>query len=336
MNLLLTGGAGFIGYSLAKVFSKNSNFNIVIIDNLNEYYNLQLKLDRLSELGIPLNFKPWIKVKSIVFPSISFLNGDIQDHNKLEQLFNLENFDFVINLAAQAGVQYSISNPRSYIDSNIVGFFNILECCRNYGVNKLIYASSSSVYGLNQDYPFKESDRVDTPISLYAASKRCNELMAFTYSHLYNFRSVGLRFFTVYGPWGRPDMAPFIFTSKILNDEQITVFNNGLSTRDFTYIDDVTSAIDLILNSKFLDSEPLASIYNVGNSHPVTLLKFLNILEKVLNKKAIIKFESLQPGDVMNTFADVSLLNDRFSFNPSVALEDGLDNFVTWYNNYYY
>lgn len=335
MKILITGGAGFIGFNLIKLLALKKNFEIVLIDNLNSYYDLNLKLNRLSQLGFSKDNLPWKKTTSNLYPSVSFIMGDIKKHKKIEKIFKLESFDQVIHLAAQAGVRYSISNPRSYIDNNINGFFNVLECCRNFKVPKILYASSSSVYGLNHEYPSKETDRVDRPISLYAATKRSNELMAFTYSHLFNIQTIGLRFFTVYGPWGRPDMAPFIFTKNILEESEITVYNDGNSKRDFTYIDDVTESILAIINSTISTFDSTSSIYNIGNSNPISLINFINILENQLGKKANIKYAQLQPGDVVNTFANTDLLSENFNISAKVSLENGLNQFVFWYKSYY-
>jgi UDP-glucuronate 4-epimerase len=248
-------------------------------------------------------------------------------------LFSSEKFDTVVNLAAQAGVRYSIENPESYIDSNIVGFLNILECCRHYKVEKLLYASSSSVYGNSTNVPFTTQADVNHPISLYAATKKSNELMAFTYSHLYGLKTIGLRFFTVYGPWGRPDMAMFLFTDAILNNRAIKVFNNGNLSRDFTFIDDIIQGIDLILKDN--QTKNLYKLFNIGNSKPVQLMEFVEAIEKVTNKKAIKEMLPMQPGDVMQTWADVEDLKSQYGYNPNFSVLDGVTKFIEWYKEYY-
>jgi len=332
-KILVTGAAGFIGYHLSKQLCKN-NFNIVGIDNLNNYYDVKLKEDRLEQLNLFDNFK--------------FIKIDLVNKDSIFKLFEQEKFDYIIHLAAQAGVRYSIENPYAYIDSNISGFINILEACRNYPIKHLIYASSSSVYGANVKQPFSENDNVDHPVSLYAATKKSNELMAHTYSDLYKIPTTGLRFFTVYGPWGRPDMAYFSFTKDILEGKEIKVFNNGNLERDFTYIDDIVSAIEKLIDISpneipdwdRIKAEPSTSfapyrIFNIGNNQPVKLMDFISTLENLLGKEANKKFLPMQQGDVYSTFADISKLSEVIGYKPTTSIKQGLEKFVDWYMNYY-
>lgn len=332
-KILITGAAGFIGYSLCEKLL-NLGYQVVGLDNLNEYYDSSLKISRLNNLGI---FKSDIqynkKVESQKFKDqFQFILLDIQDKNNLQALFNNSKFDVVCNLAAQAGVRYSIENPSAYVESNIVGFLNILECCRSYSVEKIVYASSSSVYGTNEKIPFSVNDNVDHPISLYAATKKSNELMAHTYSHLFNIETIGLRFFTVYGPWGRPDMAFFLFTDAILNGRPINVFNKGNLSRDFTYIDDI---VEGIVKTLFINAPKKYNIYNIGNSKPVKLFDFIESLENYIGIKAIKNFMEMQPGDVEKTWADVSELINDFNYSPKTSLDKGVAKFVDWYKSYY-
>ena len=318
-NILITGSAGFIGYHLAKSLLKKGNI-VTGIDNLNDYYDVQLKHNRLEQLKEFNNFQ--------------FVQADIADENKVNMLFTKNKFDIVLNLAAQAGVRYSIENPRSYVNSNIVGFFNILEACRHRPVKHLVFASTSSVYGNQHKTPFAVSDNVDRPISLYAATKKADELMAFTYAHLYKIPVTGLRFFTVYGPWGRPDMAYFSFTNKIYADESIKIFNNGDMLRDFTYIDDIVHGIELVIDKAPKGEDPY-KIYNIGNNKPERLMYFIETLEKAIGKKAKKEFLPMQPGDVYQTYADISELEKDFGFKPETSIEDGLKKFADWYKEYY-
>lgn len=332
---LVTGSAGFIGFHLSKKLL-DQGYQVVGIDNINDYYDIQLKLDRLKELGIG-------EEESVVFSKrcestkyinqFTFIRIALENNEELDKLFKNEHFDVVCNLAAQAGVRYSLENPRAYVDSNIHGFINILECCRHHNVRKLVYASSSSVYGNSTEVPFRERQNVDNPISLYAATKKSNELMAYTYSHLYGFETVGLRFFTVYGPWGRPDMAMFLFTDAIINDKPIKVFNNGELSRDFTYIDDIIDGIELIINSG--EQSELYQLFNIGNSSPVQLLEFIKEIESSLSKKAVMEMYPMQPGDVYQTYADVSKLKEQYGYDPKISVRDGVQNFVQWYRTYY-
>ncbi len=333
MKIFVTGVAGFIGFNLSLRLLKNGH-DVCGIDNLNDYYDVDLKKKRLGIIQENAGFE--------------FVKGDIADREKIKNLFETHDFDYVINLAAQAGVRYSIENPQSYVDSNLVGFANILEGCRHSKVKHLVYASSSSVYGLNTNMPFSVRHNVDHPISLYAASKKANELMAHTYSYLYGLPSTGLRFFTVYGPWGRPDMALFLFTKAILNDEPIKIFNNGEMQRDFTYIDDIVEGVVRVMekipaaNPEWSSDSPDPStscvpykLYNIGNNQPVALMEFIEAIEKALGRKAIREFLPLQPGDVPATYADVSDLAEDTGFKPSTSVETGIRNFVEWYKEYY-
>lgn len=332
MKILITGAAGFIGSHLAKKLISQGH-EIIGVDNINDYYDPKLKEDRLESIG-DNNF--------------TFYKVTLEDADKLEEIFKKQQPDVVVNLAAQAGVRYSLENPRAYIDSNIVGFVNILECCRHYDVKHLIYASSSSVYGANTSKPFSTSDNIDHPLSLYAATKKSNELMAHTYSHLYNLPTTGLRFFTVYGPWGRPDMALFKFTKAIVNDETIDVYNHGNMMRDFTYVDDIVEAISRLVkrpaqpNPEWSGANPDPSssyapykIYNIGNNSPVRLMEFVEAIENKLNKTAKKNYMDLQPGDVPETYANVDDLFRDIDFKPETTIQDGVNKFIDWYLDYY-
>ena len=334
--ILVTGAAGFIGYHLSKKLVEN-DFKVVGIDNLNSYYDTQLKKDRLFQLERINNSNKFI-----------FLKGDLIDNRFIEKVFEIYKPRIVINLAAQAGVRFSLEDPNSYIKSNIVGFGNLIENCKINKIEHLIYASSSSVYGGNKVFPFSEHHGVDHPVSIYAATKRSNELIAHTYSHLYNLPTTGLRFFTVYGPWGRPDMGYFIFTSKISKNQPIKVFNNGNMIRDFTYIDDVVDCIYNLLSKKPLKNDkfdyynPSISkswapyrIFNLGNSSPINLQSFIELIEKNLNKKAKKEFLPMQLGDVENTSADISQLKEWVGFRPKTTIQVGIKKFIDWYIGYY-
>lgn len=318
-KILITGCAGFIGYHLAKSLLNKDN-SVIGIDNLNNYYDVHLKENRLEQLKVFNNFQ--------------FVKADIADEKAVNLLFAENKFDIVVNLAAQAGVRYSIDNPRSYISSNIIGFFNILEACRYNPVKHLVFASSSYVYGNQNKIPFTVIDNVDHPISLYAATKKSDELMAFTYAHLYKIPLTGLRFFTVYGPWGRPDMAYFSFTNKIYADESIKIFNNGDMLRDFTYIDNIVHGIELVIDKAPKGEDPY-KIYNIGNNKPERLMYFIETLENAIGKKAKKEFLPMQPGDVYQTYADISELEKDFGFKPKTSIEDGLKKFADWYKEYY-
>jgi UDP-glucuronate 4-epimerase len=333
MNVLVTGAAGFIGYSLSKRLL-DSGHTVYGIDNLNEYYDVTLKQARLARLE---------KKSGFVFQKL-----DLADRPNMEILFRENAFDCVVNLAAQAGVRHSIENPSTYVDSNLTGFANVLEGCRHSKVKHLVYASSSSVYGLNTHMPFSVHQNVDHPISLYAASKKANELMAHTYSYLYNLPTTGLRFFTVYGPWGRPDMALFLFTRAILKNEPIKVFNHGKMQRDFTYIDDIVEGVIRVMkripeaNPDWSSDRPDPSssrapyrLYNIGNNQPVALMDFVKAIETALGRKAQIEYLPLQPGDVPATYADVNDLIDDTGFKPSTPVPRGIQQFVDWYLAYY-
>ncbi|MCD4719374.1 MAG: NAD-dependent epimerase [Desulfobacula sp.] len=333
MKVLVTGVAGFIGFNLTSRLVKEG-INVCGIDNLNDYYDVNLKKTRLSIIEKD--------------PGFEFKLIDLADREKMKKLFETHQFDYVINLAAQAGVRYSIENPASYIDSNLVGFGNVLEGCRHSNVKHLVYASSSSVYGLNTNMPFSVRHNVDHPISLYAASKKANELMAHTYSYLYKLPTTGLRFFTVYGPWGRPDMALFLFTKAILNNEPVKVFNNGDMQRDFTYIDDIVEGVVRVMNNipkadlNWTSDAPNPSsscvpykLYNIGNNQPVALMAFIEAIEKAIGKKALKEYLPLQAGDVPATYADVNDLIKDTGFKPSTSIDEGINNFVKWYKEYY-
>ncbi|MDD3001196.1 MAG: NAD-dependent epimerase [Candidatus Riflebacteria bacterium] len=333
MKILVTGAAGFIGFAVSKKLLEQ-NVEVVGYDIINDYYDPRLKFDRLQILN--------------EFKNFTFVHADLCDNDKITETFAEHKFDRVINLAAQPGVRYSLQNPRAYVDSNLVGFLNILEACRNNRIAHLVFASSSSVYGSNEQMPFSEHHNTDHPVSLYAATKKANELMAHAYSHLYNIPVTGLRFFTVYGPWGRPDMAPFLFTKAIIEGKPIKVFNNGQLKRDFTYIDDIVEGIVRITdkipepNSDYdrQNPDPAFShapyvIYNIGNNQPVELMRFIEIIEEKTGKKAIKEMMPMQPGDVLATYADIDGLAKNAGFRPDTPLETGLEKFVDWYKKYY-
>lgn len=336
MKLLLTGTAGFIGYSLTKkLLELNPDVQIVGLDNINDYYELSLKYGRLADLGFDKSDIVYgKKIVSSLSKNSSFIQLKLEDKAGIDRLFAEEKFDIVCNLAAQAGVRYSIENPYAYIESNIVGFINILEACRHNPVQHLVYASSSSVYGMNDKVPFSEEDKVDSPVSLYAASKKSNELMAHAYSNLYKIPATGLRFFTVYGPWGRPDMAPFLFTKAIVNNEPIKIFNNGNMLRDFTYIDDIVDGVIKTL-THIPQTEIPYKIYNIGNSKPIKLMDFISEIEQALNKEAQKVFMAMQPGDVYQTYADTSNLENDVNFKPDTPIKEGVKSFVDWYISFY-
>lgn len=336
MKLLLTGTAGFIGYSLTKkLIESNPDIQIVALDNINDYYELSLKYGRLANLGFDQSDIVYgKKIVSSLSKNSSFIQLKLEDKVRIDKLFAEEKFDIVCNLAAQAGVRYSIENPYAYIESNIVGFMNILEACRHNPIKHLVYASSSSVYGMNDKVPFSEEDKVDSPVSLYAASKKSNELMAHAYSNLYKIPTTGLRFFTVYGPWGRPDMAPFLFTKAIVNNEPIKIFNNGNMLRDFTYIDDIVDGVIKTL-THIPQTEIPYKIYNIGNSKPIKLMDFISEIEQALNKEAQKVFMPMQPGDVYQTYADTSNLENDVNFKPDTPIREGVKSFVDWYISFY-
>ena len=339
MKILVTGTAGFIGYHLSKRLIKEGH-KVVGIDSINDYYDAKLKWDRLIESGL---IEEEIQNKSYcATKNHHFYQFDLSDKNKLSSIFKAHQIDAVCHLAAQAGVRYSLENPKAYINSNIIGFQNIIDLVRDHGIKNFCYASSSSVYGGNKNLPFSEKDRVDAPISLYAATKKSNELVAYTYSHLFGIPTTGLRFFTVYGPWGRPDMALFLFVKALVNNQPINVFNHGDMLRDFTYIDDIIEGVYRVIISPPKKQEPSEvnptaapyKLYNIGNNNPVKLMDFIHTIEKVLNKKFQINYKELQPGDVPSTFADVSQLVNDHQYKPHTTVHDGVKSFVDWYMDY--
>lgn len=348
MKILITGTAGFIGYHLAQRLLERGD-EVVGLDNINDYYDVNVKYGRLQSAGIAReHISDGVTVRSTTQPGYHFVKMNLEDKTALGTLFSDQKFDAVCNLAAQAGVRYSLQNPQAYIDSNIVGFLNILEACRNYEVKNLSYASSSSVYGLNETLPLATTHNVDHPISLYAASKKSNELMAHTYSHLFGICTTGLRFFTVYGPWGRPDMALFLFTKAALEGRSIQVFNNGDMQRDFTYIDDIVegvvrvidnpAAVDLSWSGK--EPNPHTSsapyrIYNIGNNNPVRLMDFIETIEKTLGRAINKDYLPMQAGDVYATYADVSDLVADLDYKPSTSMQLGIERFLKWYQDFY-
>lgn len=348
MKILITGTAGFIGFHLANKLAAQGA-EVLGLDVINDYYDPKLKYDRLQYAGFqPIKIEYGIPVQSEKYPNYSFVKIALEDEKALSQLFEKEQFDTVCHLAAQAGVRYSLLNPRAYIDSNIIGFINILEACRHHQVKHLAYASSSSVYGMNEKMPFSTSHNVDHPVSLYAASKKSNELMAHTYSHLFGLPTTGLRFFTVYGPWGRPDMALFLFTKAILEKQPIQVFNYGNMIRDFTYIDDIVEGLVRVIehppsgNAAWNAStpDPASSkapykIYNIGNQNPVKLMDFIEAIEQNLGTTAQKELLPIQPGDVAATYADVSDLVENLGYKPATPVQFGIERFIEWYKNYY-
>ncbi len=348
MKILVTGAAGFIGSAVTKRLL-NCDDIVVGLDNINDYYDPALKYGRLAELGIDKEDVAWYKfARSSTFPKFEFIRMNLEDKHAMQMLFANGGFDAVINLGAQAGVRYSITNPHAYIESNVDGFINILEGCRHNGVKHLVYASSSSVYGLNGKVPFSEHDGIAHPVSLYAATKKSNELMAHAYSKLYNLPTTGLRFFTVYGPWGRPDMSPFLFMDAILHDRPIKVFNNGDMLRDFTYIDDIVEGVVRIIDVipegnpdwDEKNPDPASSpapyrIYNIGNQQPTKLMDYIACIEKAIGREAKKEFLPMQQGDVYQTYADSSALGEATGFKPCTPLQDGIDRTVAWFKEFY-
>lgn len=347
-RVLVTGTAGFIGFHLANKLI-DQGFHVTGLDIINDYYDVDLKYGRLEQAGISRDEIAYNQlISSAKYDNYQFIQLKLEDRDALHELFANRTFDVVVNLAAQAGVRYSLTNPEAYVDCNITGFLNVLEACRHHPVKNLIYASSSSVYGLNKKMPFSVSSNVDHPVSLYAASKKSNELMAHAYSHLFGIPTIGLRFFTVYGPWGRPDMALFLFTKAIIEGKPIQVFNHGNMERDFTYVDDIVGGIEkMILQPPVpgedwdpLSPDPSASsapykIHNIGNSSPVKLTDFIEAIEKALDKTAEKEMMPIQPGDVEKTWADVSSLKRDYGYNPGTPVETGIQKFVDWYREYY-
>ena len=321
-KVLVTGSAGFIGMHLS-LSLLNDGIEVVGLDNLNEYYDVSLKLARLEILKKNKDF--------------TFIKGDLNDRDNIRKIVRENNFDVIVNLAAQAGVRYSLTNPEEYINTNLTGFFNIIDAAKEYKVPHFVYASSSSVYGSNKKLPFSEEDKTESQVSLYGATKKANELLAHSYSSMFKLKTTGFRFFTVYGPYGRPDMALFIFTKNILEDKPIKVYNFGDMSRDFTYVDDIVGGIKALMKgSASLEDEELPyRVYNIGNSNPVQLMDFVRAIEIELSKKAIIEFEPMQPGDVKSTSADVSMLKKDTGFIPKIGIEEGVHSFVSWYRNYY-
>lgn len=339
MKILVTGAAGFIGSRLAYTLAQRGD-EVVGLDCINDYYDVRLKIGRLAECGITRpadSFYDDEMVQSTLFSNYRFIRTDLTNREMMNRLFEEEQFDKVVNLAAQAGVRYSITNPYAYLDSNLIGFMNVLECCRHHGVKYLVYASSSSVYGMNSKVPFSEDDMVDSPVSLYAATKKANELMAHSYSKLYGLPTTGLRFFTVYGPWGRPDMAPMLFAKAISGGEPIKVFNHGDLSRDFTYIDDIVNG-----TMQVIDRMPVAEecangvpwrVYNIGCSNPVKLMDFISEIEQALGVEAQKEFLPMQPGDVYQTYADTTHLEQDMGYKPSISLHEGIGKFIEWYKS---
>lgn len=349
MKVLVTSAAGFIGSYVCKRLLLRGD-EVTGLDNINSYYDINLKYGRLVTLGVSREDIEWYKfVSSSTYSLFSFVRMNLEDKQAMQMLFANGKFDVVINLAAQAGVRYSIENPYAYVESNVDGFLNVLEGCRHYKIKHLVYASSSSVYGLNGKVPFSEKDSIAHPVSLYAATKKSNELMTHAYSHLYNIPSTGLRFFTVYGPWGRPDMSPFLFTDAILHKRPIKVFNNGDMLRDFTYIDDIVEGVLRVVdsipqsNSSWNPEEPDPStskapykIYNIGNSHPVKLMDFIQAIEKAIGYAAEKIYLPMQPGDVYQTNADTTALQKELGFKPDKEIEEGVKETVDWYRSFYH
>lgn len=347
-RVLVTGSAGFIGFHVTKRLLEEGN-EVIGIDNINSYYNVNLKYARLAETGIYApeetdhsgggkkiyhNIEYNKEIQSVIFPKYRFIRLNLEDNEKILHLFKMKNFDYVINLAAQPGVRYSLENPYAYIQSNIVGFLNILEGCRHYPVKHLVFASSSSIYGENTKVPFSENDLVDHPVSLYAATKKSDELMAYTYSQLFNIPVTGLRYFTVYGPWGRPDMSPILFADAIIKGKPIKVFNNGEMERDFTYIDDIVEGTLRVMNNIISKNILMYNIYNIGNGNPVNLMDFIQIMEKCLGKQTEKNFMPMQSGDVKRTWADISKLREDFHYKPIVDINNGVIMFVKWFKDF--
>ncbi|MBB6611564.1 NAD-dependent epimerase/dehydratase family protein [Pontibacter sp. Tf4] len=337
-RILVTGSAGFIGHHLMQEL-RQTDHTVVGLDVLNSYYDPELKYARLEAQGFHREqIQPEVIAANYSFPNHSFIQLDLTNGKSLHDLFEKYRFDVVVNLAAQAGVRYSIDNPQAYIDSNLTGFLNLLECCRSFSVKHLLFASSSSVYGHCRQVPFKVGQCTDYPVSLYAATKKANEVLAYSYAHLYRIPTTGLRFFTVYGPWGRPDMAYYSFAKAITEDQPIQVFNNGDMQRDFTYVEDVVNCLAKLLRLPPETTFPGApfKLYNIGNNKPAHLLELIAVLERQLGKKAVLQLEPMQPGDVYTTYADVRELEKKINYKPATTLETGLAHFVKWFKQYHY
>ena len=333
MNILVTGAAGFIGMHIAKELIKRGNC-VIGVDNMNSYYDPILKYKRLNQLSILTADSPEEKVMKNNNASFTFVNDDICNRATLDKLFSEYHFQQVFHLAAQAGVQYSLKNPDSYIHSNIDGFYEILDACRRYQVKHLLFASSSSVYGKNDKYPYTINDQTDHPVSLYAATKKSNELMAYAYAESYGIRTTAMRFFTVYGPWGRPDMAPYIFTDAIIHNKPIYLNNDGKMWRDFTYIDDIVSGILIISDSNYGNGEALYKTYNIGNSNPIPITELVETIEEITGKKSIKILKGLPTGDVLCTYADISQIKQELGWTPKICFRQGMENFIEWYKSY--
>lgn len=338
MKILVTGAAGFIGFFVAKALLEKGH-TLVGLDNINDYYDIDLKYARLKELGVRRQDaeQRHLLAQSGLHPLFQFVRMDLEDRTALPHLFEEHGFEVVCNLAAQAGIRYSLEKPEAYVDSNIVGFLNLLECCRHHSVQHLVYASSSSVYGLNTKVPFEIADKVDHPISIYAATKRSNELMAHTYSHLFGFPTTGLRFFTVYGPWGRPDMAYYKFTQNILDNTPIPIFNYGNLSRDFTFVDDIVNGLVIIIEKGFRphdNTAKMAALYNIGRGQPINLMDFVKTIGKHVNKEVQMKMLPMQDGDVHTTWADTTALEKNYGYAPQVDLDIGVQKFIAWYMAY--
>ncbi|MDR0349507.1 MAG: NAD-dependent epimerase/dehydratase family protein, partial [Tannerella sp.] len=337
MKILITGSAGFIGFHLVKRLVKSENIEIIGVDNINDYYDINLKYARLQQSGIRKELiRPNRPAVSAIHPNYSFYQTDIVDYAALYAIYKAHRIDAVINMAAQAGVRYSIENPHIYIQSNVAGFTNILECCRHFCIKHLIYASSSSVYGISNQIPFSEDDNTNYPVSVYAATKKSNELLAHSYSHLFHIPTTGVRLFTVYGPWGRPDMAPILFAESIIENKPVKIFNQGNMSRDFTYISDIVDGICNLIDHRPDGNvtQPYYRIFNIGNSKPVQLLDFISILENAIGQKAHLEKYPMQPGDIPVTYADTSKLNHIINYRPQTTLNEGIPVFVEWFKDW--
>jgi len=337
MRILVTGSAGFIGFHIVEKLISLENTEIIGIDNISDYYDINLKFARLEQSGIPKDkIEPNLPVQSIIHSNYVFYQTDISNYAALFTVFKKHQIDIVINMAAQAGVRYSITNPQVYIQSNVLGFTNVLECCRHFHIKHLVYASSSSVYGISNQIPFSEDDNTSSPISIYAATKKSNELLAHSYSHLFQLPTTGVRLFTVYGAWGRPDMAPILFAQSIFENKPIKVFNQGNISRDFTYVGDIVNGICNLIkqNPDKNTKQPFYQIFNIGNSKPVQLMEFISILENAIGKKAVLEQYPMQPGDVPITYANTEKLEKAINYHPHTSLEEGIPVFVEWFKEW--